>query len=135
MPAIPMIIQIILGALFAPAILRGFGINLAPADVQNGVSGVGAAQAVPASTAGATAEPAVKPTFAQTANDAVKNPVSLFGIGVVLFTGVFMVAQLRAASHEAGSAAVDVYNEGKKATGALQNADGTTKNISRRAKN
>ena len=135
MPAIPMILQVILAALFTPAILKNFGINLTPTDVQNGVSGVAAVQAVPPTTPGATPAPATKPTAAQTMNDLAKNPVSTFGFAAMGGVAIFLVAQLRAAAHEAGTATVDTYREAKKVTGTMANADGTTKNISRRAKN
>ena len=131
-------ILIILGGLLSPAIvnnwLKVLGIQLNPADVQNGVAGTEAKQYVPAGTSGAVVEEIKKATTAQTVNDAVNKPLSLFGIAAIGFVGVFVIAQLRAASHEAGSAAVDVYNEGKRASGTLANADGTTSNISRRAK-
>lgn len=133
MPAIPMIIQIILGALFAPAILRNFGINLNPTDVDNGVSAGPVVVQAPPTTPGATPAPAVSPTVKQITQDAVRNPVSLFGIAAVGFVSVFVIAQLRAAGHEATETTKDLYSEGKKATGSLANADKGTANISRRA--
>lgn len=134
MPAIPMIIQIILAALFTPTILRNFGINLTPTDVQNGVSAGPVTVPAPPATPGAQAEPSKPPTTAETINDAVNKPTSLFGIAAIGFVSVFVIAQLRAAGHEATETTKDLYNAGRAATGSLANADATTRNISRRAK-
>lgn len=134
MPAIPMFIQILIGALFAPGILKGFGINFTSGDVQNGIQAGGAAVVAPPATAGAVAEPSKKPTAAQTANDLANNPASMFGLAAVGFVAVFIVAQLRAAGHEMTETSKDLYSAGKSATDSLKNADGSTSNISRRLK-
>ncbi|WP_034383154.1 hypothetical protein [Deinococcus sp. YIM 77859] len=132
--AIPMILQIILAALFTPTVLRQFGINLTPTDVQNGVSAGPVAVPAPPTTPGAVSEPSKPPTAAETLNDAVNKPTSLFGIAAVGFVAVFVIAQLRAAGHEMTETTKDLYSEGKKVTGSLANADATTRNLSRRAK-
>ncbi|MFC6803086.1 hypothetical protein ACFQDE_16310, partial [Deinococcus caeni] len=95
-----MLLQIIIGALFAPSVLKGFGIDLTGADVTNGVSGAAAAQnATPAQ--GGQPEPSKPPTTAETINDAVNKPSSLFGIAAIGFVAVFVIAQVRAGTHEA----------------------------------
>lgn len=130
---IPMLLQIIIGALFAPSILKGFGIDLTGADVTNGVSGAAAAQnATPAQ--GGQPEPSKPPTTAETINDAVNKPSSLFGIAAIGFVAVFVIAQVRAGTHEAVETSKDLYSAGSSASRSLANADGSTKNISRRAK-
>ncbi|THF88476.1 hypothetical protein E7T09_04525 [Deinococcus sp. KSM4-11] len=135
MPAIPLFIQILLTALFTPTILARFGINLNGTDVQNGVTAAPVVVQAPPSTPGAVVAPPVQPTTKQIASDAVKNPVSLFGIAAVGFTSVFVIAQLRAAGHEATETSKDLYRAGEKVTGSLGNADASTRNISRRASN
>lgn len=131
--AIPMLLQIIIGALFAPSVLKGFGIDLTGADVTNGVSGAAAAQnATPAQ--GGQPEPSKPPTTAETINDAVNKPSSLFGIAAIGFVAVFVIAQVRAGTHEAVETSKDLYSAGSGATRSLANADSSTKNISRRAR-
>lgn len=134
------VVMIICGALFSPAVignfLQVFGINFnakQSQEIQKSIERdlIPVAQVVPPSTPAATPEPVKPPTPAQTVNDAVKNPTSLFGIAAVGFVAVFVIAQLRAAGHEAASGATAVYREGGKATRVLANADATTGNISR----
>lgn len=134
----PTVVLIICGALFSPAVisnfLQVFGINFNTKnekEVRSAIELPPVAHVVPPSTPAAVAEPVKPPTTAQTVNDAVKNPTSLFGIAAVGFVAVFVIAQLRAAGHEAASGATAVYREGGKATRVLANADATTGNISR----
>lgn len=133
MPAIPMLLQLLIVAFFGADVLKKYGLN--PTDVQNGTSGMTAVQSVPPATAGATPAPTVQPTVKQITQDAVRNPTSLFGIAAVGFVSVFVIAQLRAAGHEATESGKDLYRAGEKVTGSLSNADSSTRNISRRASN
>lgn len=72
------------------------------------------------------------PTTGQIVNEAVQRPLSLWAIAGIGFVSVFLIAQLRAASHEAGSAAVGVYREAQDTTRKLSKPN--TKNQSRFAK-
>jgi len=72
-------------------------------------------------------------------NEAVKRPANWFGLALFGGALVFVIAQTRAAAHEAGGALADTYKEAKSTAQAahsgLSNADGSTGNISRRLKN
>lgn len=132
MPAIPVLLQWLIVAFFGSDVLKKYGLN--PADVEKGASGTGAAQAAPPATPGAVPAPTTSPTVKQITSDAVKNPTSLFGIAAVGFVSVFVIAQIRAGTHEAVETSKDLYSAGSSATRSLSNADGSTRNISRRAK-
>ena len=82
--------------------------------------------------AGSVTVPSKPPPVREIVKDSVNNPWSLFGIAAVGFVTVFVVAQFRAGFHEVSSTAADLYDEGKKATQSLANADASTGNISRR---
>lgn len=131
MPAIPLIIQVILGALFTPTILKGFGINLNPDDVQNGFATAPHYVQVPPGTPGAVPEKADTPTSAEIAHDAVKNPISLFGIAAIGFVSVFVISQLRAAAAETTDTGRGLIRGGQRFTDSLANADGGTVNLTK----
>lgn len=132
MPAIPMLLQWLIVAFFGADVLKKYGINAT--DVQNGTTGMAAVQAVPPVTPGATPAPTVNPTVKQITSDAVKNPVSLFGIAAVGFVGIFLISQARAGLHEATETTRELYAEGGRVTRAASGADGGPRNYSRRAK-
>ena len=129
------ILTLFAGAAFAPLILKQYGVDLTPEDAVRGVSPERVYVQVPATTPGAAPAPAQSPTFAQTANDAVKNPTSLLFGGVFLFAGALIFSQFRAGFHEVSETTRDVYTEGSRVTRAASGADGGPRNYSRRARN
>lgn len=82
--------------------------------------------------AGSITEPKKPPPVREIVKDSVNNPWSLFGLAAVGFVSVFVISQMRAGFHELASTTGDLYEEGKKATRALADADASTANISRR---
>lgn len=128
--AIPVFIQILIGLIFSPTILQGFGINLGSA-ATTPATGT-ANEVVKAGTA--ESKPEVSPTAGAILNEAVKRPANWFGLALVVGGSVFLLAQTRAAAHEAGGALGDAYQESKNIGTSLRDADGSTGNISRRAK-
>lgn len=88
-----------------------------------------AAPAAPAAPGTAPAAPPVK----QIAADIVRQPWTVWGLAFAGLTLPLVISQLRAAAHEAGSSAADVYNEGRRVYKRSENADEYTDNKSRRA--
>ena len=130
-------VQVLIGLIFGPTILKQFGIELDLGTKPTTPPATGTVnQVVPSTTPGA--QPEASPTAAQIVNEAVKRPANWFGLALFAGGMVFLVAQGRAAAHEAGGALADTYKEAKTTAIAthngLKNADGTTGNISRRAK-
>ncbi|MVN89385.1 hypothetical protein GO986_21860 [Deinococcus sp. HMF7620] len=137
----PQVILIIVGAMFSPSVvnnwLKTFGVTLNQSDVEQGVAPVAVAQPaqpVPPATPGAVQEKGASPTFAQTANDAVKNPTSLLFLGVGALGVALLASQVRAGFHEASETTKDLYKEGTRVSHSASGADGGPKNYSRRAK-
>lgn len=82
--------------------------------------------------AGAITFPSKPPPVREIVKDSVNNPWSLFGLAALGFVSVFVISQMRAGFHEVSATTADLYEEGKKATQSLANADAGTGNISRR---
>lgn len=129
------VFSLFLAAGFGPTILKQYGVNLTPEDVNRGIdkNPVVYVQTPPA-TPGAVLAPPQQPSVKEITKDAVNNPVSLFGIAAVGFVGVFVISQLRAGFHEGVATTKDLYGEGQRVSKSLANADGSTRNISRRAR-
>lgn len=143
----PMVLffQVLLGVIFSPALIKslnaamgmmgGTDLNgMTSTDVERGIADLLARQAAPPTTPGAQPEETRSPTTGEIVQTMAQKPANWFGLALLVGGSVFLVSQLRAAGHEAGSAAVDLYKEGKGVGTSLKNADGTTGNISRRAK-
>lgn len=88
-----------------------------------------AAPAAPGTSGSAPAAPPVK----QIAADIVRQPWTVWGLAFAGLTLPLVISQLRAAAHEAGSSAADVYNEGRRVYKRSENADDYAENKSRRA--
>ncbi|WP_034344007.1 hypothetical protein [Deinococcus misasensis] len=120
MPAALMWVLTIIGTLFFSGGVPGIQKLLTPQQV-------GVYRDVPEGTAGSS--PDDKPSFSEVVKDTVNTPSSVWGIAAIGFVGVFLIAQLRAGAHEAGTAAVATYNEAKATTRKLSKPN--TKNQSR----
>lgn len=139
---IKLFIQAFLTVLFAPEVLnllRSFGSPVAgtAAQLQPAFGLLDMATGstpAPVSTPGAVPEPKQDPTPTQIIAAAVDKPVNWLFLALLAFALVFLVAQVRAAAHEATETTKDVLNEAKSATNSLANADESTRNISRRMK-
>ncbi len=104
----------LLGRLFWPAVVIPllFDIFFNSADVTNGIVGATFRKIVPAGLGGRKDDGA-PPTIAETVNDAVNNPISLFGIAAVGVAGVLVLNKAKETSN-------DVANLYKGAKGGAQ---------------
>jgi hypothetical protein len=133
---IPIFIQILIGALFGPALLKQYGVDLTAgqAATQQMAQQVQTAVPVPAATPNSEPETDKDPTANQIISKAVEKPSNWFGLALFAFALIFIFAQLRAAANEGIAYAGDAIDGAKSATAGLANADGSTGNISRRRK-
>jgi len=133
------LVQIILtlvGSLFSAKVLNIFGTN-PPASASNVNGSVSVLSDHPAATAAAATAPASvavsavtqkAPALKQIVSDTVNQPYSVWGLAALGLVAVPLFGQFRAFFHEAGTAAGDVYNEGKRQNASLND----TTNRSRR---
>ena len=129
------VILAIVGSVFGAKIMNLFG-SAAPASgpgVGGSVSVLSdhpAAQAAPASPASTTATGAAKPPpLKQIISDTVNQPYSVWGLAALGLVAVPLFGQFRAFFHEAGSAAGDVYSEGKAQNAALNDVSNRSRRL------
>lgn len=137
-------IQVLIGAIFSPALIKSLNKAMAAlgedvpeatdSDIQRGIEALLVKQAAPPTTAGATKEETRSPSAGEVIQTMSAKPANWFGLALLGFAGVFVISQMRAAGHEVTETSKDLYNEGKRATSSLANADKSTINISRRLK-
>lgn len=119
------LVQIILslvGSLFGAKLLGLFKIDPAATGGANVPASVSVLSDHPAAAASPTAPSPTKtpaPALKQIISDTVNQPYSVWGLAALGLVAVPFIGQLRAAGHEIGGAAGDVYREGQAQNRAL----------------